>query len=234
MGTVGDTGGLTWTLEPSHFPAAPTRWGAEDRGHAADRGLGPRVRRGGPSDRDARRSASSTAASTRRSCRSGARRGSRRRRCCSRCCCGSFPSCASASPTSRSWAADDRPTQIIDEWLGGKERKLRAEGRRLIAIDADSLSGPKLADLIDEVLAVRDRRLVLALPTARRWGLAHRRARPRARARPWVDRHRVRAAVHRPLRREHGARGGTSRGSSSSSTGPPVVRRSTRRPRSTR
>ncbi len=55
--------------------------------------------------------------------------------------------------TSRSWAADDRPTQIIDEWLGGKERKLRTEGRRLIAIDADSLSGPKLADLIDEVFA---------------------------------------------------------------------------------
>jgi hypothetical protein len=29
MAAVGDTGGLTWTLEPSHFPAAPTRWGAE-------------------------------------------------------------------------------------------------------------------------------------------------------------------------------------------------------------
>src|SRR4029077_14421873 len=28
MATVGDTGGLTRTLEPSHFPAAPPSWGA--------------------------------------------------------------------------------------------------------------------------------------------------------------------------------------------------------------
>ncbi len=42
---------------------------------------------------------------------------------------------------------------MIDEWLGGKETELRDEGRRLIAIDVESLSSPKLADLIDETFA---------------------------------------------------------------------------------
>ncbi len=54
---------------------------------------------------------------------------------------------------SRAWSSDDRPAKIVDEWLGGKEDAVRAEGRRLIAIDADSLSGARLADLIDEAFA---------------------------------------------------------------------------------
>ena len=29
MAVPPDTGGLTWSLEPSHFPAAPTRWTAQ-------------------------------------------------------------------------------------------------------------------------------------------------------------------------------------------------------------
>ncbi len=42
---------------------------------------------------------------------------------------------------SRAWFGEDRPAQVIDEWLGGKEVELRDEGRRLIAIDVDTLSG---------------------------------------------------------------------------------------------
>ncbi|HTN79470.1 MAG TPA: PEP-utilizing enzyme, partial [Acidimicrobiales bacterium] len=44
-------------------------------------------------------------------------------------------------------------TAIVDEWLGGKEEELRTEGRRLLAIDVESLPSPKLADLIDEACA---------------------------------------------------------------------------------
>jgi rifampicin phosphotransferase len=149
---VGDTGGLTWTLEPSHFPAAPTRWGAEIAVTRqtevlarvfAEAGLPietlgfrefdgrvytPIVPLGGKARKPPPKVMLPVLLRV-------------------------VPELRKRVAASRSWAEDDRPTKIIDEWLGGKERKLRAEGRRLIAIDADSLSGPKLADLIDEVLA---------------------------------------------------------------------------------
>ena len=54
---------------------------------------------------------------------------------------------------SKTWFGEGRPAQVIDEWLGGKETELRDEGRRLIAIDVESLPSPKLADLIDETFA---------------------------------------------------------------------------------
>ncbi len=204
MAAVGDTGGLTWTLEPSHFPAAPTRWGAEIAVTRQTQVLTRVFAEAGlPIETLGFREFDGRVYTTIVPLGGKARKPPPK--VLLPVLLKVVPELRKRVATSRSWAADDRPTQIIDEWLGGKERKLRDRrqaadrDRRRLAVGAEA-RGPDRRGL-----RVRDRRLVLALPAARRRGLAHRRARPRARAGPRLDRHRVRAALHRPLWREHRA-----------------------------
>ena len=145
---VGDTGGLTWTLEPSHFPAAPTRWGAEIAVTRQTEVLARVFAEAGlPIETLGFREFDGRVYTTIVPLGGKARKPPPKMLL--PVLLRVVPELRKRVAASRSWAEDDRPTKIIDEWLGGKERKLRAEGRRLIAIDADSLSGPKLADLID-------------------------------------------------------------------------------------
>ncbi len=144
-----DTGGLTWTLEPSHFPASLTRWSAE----LSATGQTDAIRRvvaeaGLPIDGLAFRELDGRVYTTIVPLGGKARRPPPK---------ALLPVLLKVVPelrrrvaASRAWSSDDRPAKIIDEWLGGKEEEVRAEGRRLIAIDADALPGPRLADLIDE------------------------------------------------------------------------------------
>jgi pyruvate,water dikinase len=149
---VDDTGGLTWTLEPSHFPAAPTRWGSELTVKRQTEVITRVFTEAGlPIETLAFREFGGRVYTTIVPLGGKARKPPPK--VLLPVLLKVVPELRRRVAASRSWADDDRPTQIIDEWLGGKERKLRAEGRRLIAIDADSLSGPRLADLIDEVLA---------------------------------------------------------------------------------
>ena len=149
---VDDTGGLTWTLEPSHFPAAPTRWGAEIAVKRQTEVLTRVFAEAGlPIETLGFREFGGRVYTTIVPLGGKARKPPPK--VLLPVLLKVVPELRKRVAASRRWADDDLPTQIIDEWLGGKERKLRAEGRRLIAIDADSLAGPKLADLIDEVLA---------------------------------------------------------------------------------
>ena len=152
MAEADDTAGLTWTLEPSHFPAAPTRWGSELAVKRQTEVLTRVFAEAGlPIETLAFREFDGRVYTTIVPLGGKARKPPPR--VLLPVLLKVVPELRKRVAASRSWADDDHPTQIIDEWLGGKERKLRAEGRRLIAIDAESLSGPKLADLIDEVLA---------------------------------------------------------------------------------
>ena len=232
MAAVGDTGGLTWTLEPSHFPAAPTRWGAEIAVTRQTQVLTRVFAEAGlPIETLGFREFDGRVYTTIVPLGGKARKPPPK--VLLPVLLKVVPELRKRVATSRSWAADDRPTQIIDEWLGGKERKLRTEGRRLIAIDADSLSGPKLADLIDEVFAYATDAWYwhFRLHAAGVWhiGVLGRELEQR----PRLDRHRVRAALHRPLRREHRAGRGAAADRRAHRPGARVVRRSSRRPRST-
>ena len=152
MAEVQDTGGLTWSLEPSHFPDSLTRWMA-DIGVTTQTEVIRRVmaEAGLPLDTLAFREFDGRVYTTVVPLGGKARKPPPK---------FLLPVLLKVHPelrrrvaASKAWFGEDKPAQVIDEWLGGKEVELRDEGRRLIAIDVDTLSGPKLADLIEEAYA---------------------------------------------------------------------------------
>ncbi len=147
-----DTGGLTWSLEPSHFPASLTRWTAEIgvntqtaviRRVMAEAGL--------PLDTLAFREFDGRVYTTIVPLGGKARRPPPK--VLLPILLRVHPELRRRVAASKAWFGQGRPAQVIDEWLGGKEAELRDEGRRLIAIDVDETSSPKLASLIEETFA---------------------------------------------------------------------------------
>lgn len=152
MAEAHETGGLTWSLEPSHFPLSLTRWAAEIGTNTQTNVIRRVMAEAGlPLDTLGFREFDGRVYTTIVPLGGKARRPPPK---------ALLPILLRVHPelrrrvaASRAWFGEGRPARVIDEWLGGKEVELRDEGRRLIAIDVEALSSPKLADLIDETFA---------------------------------------------------------------------------------
>ncbi len=152
MAVPHDTGGLTWSLEPSHFPAAPTRWTAHLfvtiqtevlRRVTAEAGL--------PVDGLAMREFDGRVYTVVVPLGGKARKPPPA--ALVPLLCKVVPELRRRVAASNRWEREDRPAQIIEEWFGGKEAALLDEGRTFFRLDLEHLSGVKLAEAIDRAIA---------------------------------------------------------------------------------
>ncbi len=155
MAVLHDTGGLTWSLEPSHFPAAPTRWTAQLfvtiqtevlRRVTAEAGL--------PVDGLAMREFDGRVYTVVVPLGGKARKPPPA--FLVPLLCKVVPELRRRVAASRQWERDDRPAQIIAEWFGGKEAALLDQGRMFFRLDLEHHSGVKLAEAIDRAIAYAD------------------------------------------------------------------------------
>ena len=152
MAVPPDTGGLTWSLEPSHFPAAPTRWTAQLfvtiqtevlRRVTAEAGL--------PVDGLAMREFDGRVYTVVVPLGGKARKPPPA--ALVPLLCKVVPELRRRVAASKRWESEDRPAHIIDEWFGAKEAALLDEGRMFFRLDLEHHSGVKLAEAIDRAIA---------------------------------------------------------------------------------
>jgi pyruvate,water dikinase len=152
MAVPPDTGGLTWSLEPSHFPAAPTRWTAQLfvtiqtevlRRVTAEAGL--------PVDGLAMREFDGRVYTVVVPLGGKARKPPPA--ALVPLLCKVVPELRRRVAASKRWESEDRPAHIIEEWFGSKEAALLDEGRMFFRLDLEHHSGVKLAEAIDRAIA---------------------------------------------------------------------------------
>jgi pyruvate,water dikinase len=149
MGASQDTGGLSWTLEPSHFPSAPTRWTSELFVTAQTEAIRRVTAEGGlPIDGLAMREFDGRVYTAIVPLGGKARKPPPA--ALVPLLCKIVPELRRRVAASERWNGQDRPTQIVDEWFATKENALLEQGRLYFRRDLESISGSKLADLIDE------------------------------------------------------------------------------------
>jgi pyruvate,water dikinase len=152
MAVPHDTGGLTWNLEPSHFPSSPTRWTAELFLTIQNDAIKRVTAEGGlPVDGLAMREFDGHVYTTVVPLGGKARKPPPA--ALVPLLCKVVPELRRRVAASNRWVREDRPTQIIDEWFGGKEAALLDQGRMFFRLDLENYSGPKLAHTIEEAIA---------------------------------------------------------------------------------